>query len=153
MLLVHGSGVWCVGTLLLFRCRFCVLMMRTRSRLCRRALMRGYVRVHTQLNNKPAVCVHTHTQLSNIVSREHRPGQQRLTGTQALDSMWRWLKASTPAPVTSTTGAAGRRAINDRVMQYAFAWQWRSNCRRSGQELWEAVGALCSPSHGREAAT
>ena len=72
---------------------------------------------------------------------ETAPRGKLICGTQALDATWGVLKGYIPRGIhpLSKSGAA----VNERVLQYVYSFQFRRNCAHTNESnLFEALGSL-----------
>ncbi len=60
--------------------------------------------------------------------------QSSIAGTQAIDSLWRWLKNYLPHSLKGRVD----RDVNPRLEAYVFSGQFRTNCRTRRLNLFEA---------------
>jgi hypothetical protein len=62
--------------------------------------------------------------------------QSHLSGTQAIDSRWRWLKQYVPF---NLKGRANR-SKNPALDTYVFSWVWRCNRKSKSESIWDSLG-------------
>jgi hypothetical protein len=89
--------------------------------------------------NKAKVCIrevkHYKSEYTKT-SKKGRRGQSLIAGTQSLDQRWRWLKRYVPHGIK---GKIDRRE-NPRLDSYVYSFQFRSNVKARGADLWTALG-------------